>query len=86
MEHWIRLPYESLQVCTISPIPAGYVIPQTLPSSSCNGGSAHEIRMPTNGMAICGYSPLPPGWVTQNQVRVSRCGTATYGWTIRSTP
>ncbi|MCP3139390.1 hypothetical protein [Pyxidicoccus xibeiensis] len=55
------------------------------PSTLCGGTPAHEIRTPYNDMVSRGYSPLPAGWATRDQARVSRRGTATYGWTLHET-
>ena len=57
----LRLVKSNMDLCATSPIPDGFVLTGTYPTSVCSGQAVNHVVTPYSGIVVCGYSPVPNG-------------------------
>ena len=75
----IRLPYSgtTTEVCNLVPVPAGFIVSDTVSNNHCPLNSAYVIQAPplSGATRICSsLSPLPSGFIFASYGDTSHCG------------
>lgn len=68
---------QTITICTIDPVPAGYVILQQITKAGCPANAGYQLSLPSQGLWVCSNSPIPSPYtiVEISSTIYPECGT-----------